>query len=111
MSSKLTENAPNNNGYISLPNADSSTNVLSHEYDRLMSLKPTRPAPKLPPSYPSSNYSTLNSFQGKIKVSFNYNMFFLYKSVSPGLEGIPFILNQNISTENKLIFEVIYEIV
>lgn len=63
-----TENIPNSNGsQISHPSLDSSANSLSHDYDRLMSLKPTRPAPKLPPSYSSSNYSTINSYQGKKK--------------------------------------------
>ncbi|XP_025190683.1 multivesicular body subunit 12B [Melanaphis sacchari] len=86
-----TENIPNNNGSLSsLPSLESSANALSHDYDRLMSLKPTRPAPKLPPTYSSSNYSTLNSYQG--------------------LEGIPFILNQNISMDNNSIFKDIPEI-
>ncbi|VVC40841.1 Hypothetical protein CINCED_3A002764 [Cinara cedri] len=82
-----TESTPNNNGSLSShPSLDSSANSLSHDYDRLMSLKPTRPAPKLPPSYSSSNYSTLNSYQS--------------------LEGIPFILNQNIVMGNNSDFKV-----
>ncbi|XP_025414460.1 multivesicular body subunit 12B [Sipha flava] len=86
-----TDNFPNCNGLKgSLPSLDSSTNALCHDYDRLVSLKPTRPAPKLPPSYSTSNYSTINSYQS--------------------LEGIPFILNQNIVMENKSILKDIPEI-
>jgi len=77
-----------------------------------MSLKPTRPAPKLPPTYSSSNYSTLNSYQGKLNIYIFLNhrcVFYLFtiQSYSLGLEGIPFILNQNISVEHKSIFKVI----
>lgn len=59
------------NGLCSNPSLDSSGNALSHDYDRLMSLRPTRPAPKKPPPPPppqsSSNYSTLSSYQSNIK--------------------------------------------
>lgn len=75
--SQPIENISNGNGALSSqPSLDSSANGLSHEYDRLMSLKPTRPAPKLPPTYSSSNYSTLNSYQSKKKLFYyinNYN--------------------------------------
>jgi len=108
-----TEHVPNINGSLSsLPSLESSVNVLSHDYDRLVSLKPTRPAPKLPPTYSSSNYSTINSYQGKLNkykyINLRYLFYlFVIQLYSLGLEGIPFILNQNISSENKSIFKVI----
>lgn len=106
------ENISNGNGSLSSHSSlDSSANSLSHDYDRIMSLKPTRPAPKLPPSYSSSNYSTLNSYQGKIKFCFNViYLFFNSKFYISALEGIPFILNQNIVLENKSILQVIYNL-
>ncbi|XP_050424880.1 multivesicular body subunit 12B [Adelges cooleyi] len=90
--SQATENLPNGNGSLeSYPSLDMSANSLTHDYDRLLSLKPTRPAPKLPtPTYSSSNYSTLNSLQG--------------------LEGIPFVLNPNFVVDNKYSLKNIPEI-
>lgn len=79
-----TDNNLNSNGSLSShPSLDLSANSLSHDYDRLMSLKPTRPAPKLPQTYSSSNYSTLNSYQGiifnVIKRKTNLKTIFFYK--------------------------------
>lgn len=59
------------NGLSSNPSLDSSANMLSHDYDRLMSLKPKRPAPKVPPTQSSSNYSTLSSYQSNAELYYS----------------------------------------
>lgn len=59
------------NGLTSNSSLDLSANILSQ--DCPMSLKPIRPAPKVPPSQSSSNYSSLSSYQSNAKLYFSKN--------------------------------------